>query len=71
MWKPLLQKLKKPPVWLLVLNYILTVIFCVVSIVTLFWNNGTWWYDTLCYTSYAVAAITLAYSVYTIIKVAP
>lgn len=71
MWKTLLQKLKKPPVWLLVLNYILTVVFCAVSIVTLFWDNGTWWYDTLCYTSYAVAAITLAYSTYTIIKVAP
>lgn len=61
----LFEKLfKSPPVWLLILIYVLTVISTVASVVMVVVGYEGY----LCYIVYAIAAIALAYSIYTMIR---
>lgn len=71
MWKTIWEKLKKPPIWLIVLTYICTVIFAAVSLISLAFDNTQWWFAAICYTSYAFAAIFLSYAVYIAIRILP
>lgn len=71
MWKRIWETIKKPPIWLIVITYVLTVIFAAVALVTLLFDNTQWWFLTICYASYVLAAISLAYAVYIAIRILP
>lgn len=58
---------KKPPVWLIFIVYFLTIVFASASIVFAILGKAEVW----TYIIYGFAGITLAYSVYTIVKFAP
>ncbi len=63
--------IKKPRGIGLILLYIFTAIFIALSVVLLFIDNGSRVIDAIKYPSFALAAVTLAYSIYTIIIYAP
>lgn len=70
--KELLLKFKRPGAKILIPTYILTVIFVALALVMLFIGyEGNLILEILAYTSYALAALTLAYTVYTIVIYAP
>lgn len=58
---------KDPPLWLLIIAYLLTIICISGSIVVLVINYK----GMLSYIIYALSALTLAYSIYTIVRFAP
>ena len=65
--KKILSFFKLPPIWFMLISYLLTIVFCVISIVVVSLGfDGEWTYII-----YALAGITLAYSVYTIVRFAP
>ncbi|MBQ8545581.1 MAG: hypothetical protein IJ437_01435 [Clostridia bacterium] len=65
--KKLLSFLKSPPIWFMAIVWVLTIIFCALSLVVVCLGfTGEW-----TYVAYAFAATTLAYSVYSIVKFAP
>ena len=70
-WRKILQKLKRPTGWLLALTYILTVLFCGMAITLAIINPGDVVLKIVSYVSYAGAAITLSYAVYSIVIYAP
>ncbi len=67
MWKKLYEKLKKPTVKMLVVTYSVTLFAIVLTLVMLIFDAHTPPLNVLAYAVYALAAILLAYSVYTII----
>lgn len=70
-WRKILRKLKRPTGWLLALTYILTVLFCGMAIALAIINPGDVVLKIVSYVSYAGAAITLSYAVYSIVIYAP
>ena len=71
MWQRFWEKLKNPGAGLLALTYVLTVLFCGWTVASLSIKIEKWWFDAISYASYAIAAVSLAYSVYTLIKILP
>lgn len=70
-WQTVLQKLKNPPAWALALTYVLTVFSCAGAIALAVIGAQTLLLEILSYILYALAALTLAYSVYTVVIFAP
>ena len=65
--KKILSFFKLPPIWFMLISYLLTIVVCVISIVVVSLGfDGEW-----TYIAYALEGITLAYSVYTIVRFAP
>ena len=71
MWKKLWGKFKNPSKWLLIATYLSTAVFAALSFVLLFIGQGNPTLEILSYVAYAFAAITLAYTVYTLVKFLP
>lgn len=69
--KRLIERLIKPKGTILALTYILTVIFIALSMTFLFIDYIGTPLEILAYTSYGLAGVGLAYSVYTIVIYAP
>lgn len=69
--KRLIERLIKPKGTILALTYILTVIFIALSLAFLFIDYIGTPLEILAYTSYGLAGVGLAYSVYTIVIYAP
>lgn len=69
--KGFLEKLKKPKGGILALTYILTIIFIALAMAFLFIDYIGTPLEILAYTSYGLAGVGLAYSVYTIVIYAP
>ena len=65
--KRVLSFFKTPPVWFIIISYPLTIALCTVAIVAVCLGFTSEW----TYIAYAFAGITLAYSVYTIVRFAP
>ena len=65
------EKLKRPSGLLLILTYILTVVFITVALLMLFVEYEGTVLEIVAYSSYGLAAISLGYSVYTIVIYAP
>lgn len=66
-----LQKLKKPPRWIIVLTFVLTVIFSSCAIPFAIINFQSLSLQILTYLSYVFASLFLAYSVYLLVVFAP
>lgn len=60
-----------PPTWFLVISYFLTVIFIALALTLVVIGNVNPVIEILSYISYAFAGISLAYTVYTIVRFAP
>ena len=71
MWKRIWEKLKNPSVGLLIAAYVLTVLFCGWSLASLAITIEALWFEIVTYVSYAIAALTLAYTVYTLVCIIP
>ena len=71
MWRELWEKFKNPSKGLLILIYILTVICIALAMILLFVGQGNPVLEIISYVSYALAAITLTYTVYTLVKILP
>ncbi len=69
--KKLFKKLLRPKGALLVLTYVLTVVFITAAMLMLFVEYEGTPLEILAYTSFGLAAVSLAYSVYTIVIYAP
>lgn len=70
MFKKLLEWLKRPRGWTLILFYVFTVICIAGSIVaSIIWHDTS--YGFVAYVFYVLAAVTLGYAVYTIVIYAP
>lgn len=69
--KGFLEKLKKPKGGILALTYILTIIFIALAMAFLIIDYVGTPLEILAYTSYGLAGVGLAYSVYTIVIYAP
>ena len=69
--KEFLKKFLRPKGALLVLTYVLTVVFITAAILMLFVEYEGTLLEILAYTSFGLAAVSLAYSVYTIVIYAP
>ena len=69
--KKLFKKFLRPKGALLVLTYVLTVVFITAAILMLFVEYEGTLLEILAYTSFGLAAVSLAYSVYTIVIYAP
>lgn len=67
----LVQVLKQPPTWLQVVNFIITPISCAGAIVLAALQTEHVLLDVLSYVAYAVAALSLAYTVYLLIPLFP
>lgn len=69
--KDVLEKLNNPPILILVLVYIVTIISCVGSVllITVNWHTGL--LEIFTYILFGVAAITLFYSCFTLAKAIP
>ncbi|MBQ8659082.1 MAG: hypothetical protein IJ506_08090 [Clostridia bacterium] len=70
-WRNLLQKLKKPTGWLLALTYIVTAISIAGALTLVVIMPETLGLQILSYIFYGLAAISLGYTVYTIVLFAP
>lgn len=70
-WQSLLQKLKTPKGWFLAFTYLLTVVSCAGAIALAVINSQKIALQILSYVAYALAAVTLGYSVYSIVIYAP
>lgn len=70
-WQAFLQRLKAPSKRILVLNYIITVLSAVGALLTLLVSMDNVAWDILSYALYGLAAISLSYTVYTIVIFAP
>lgn len=69
--KNILEKLLKPKGWLLAITYILTLIFITAAMLMLLVDYESNSLAILAYTSFGLAGVSLAYSVYTIVIYAP
>ena len=69
--KEFLKKILRPKGALLVFTYVLTVVFITAAILMLFVEYEGTPLEILAYTSFGLAAVSLAYSVYTIVIYAP
>ena len=67
----LYARMKAPKKWFLAVWYLLTVIFCALAIVFAILGSTSSVMEILSYVLYGVAAITLSYTVYTIVIFAP
>lgn len=70
-WRNFLQKLKNPPVWALILTYIGTVVFITAALLMLLIDYAGSALAIVAYASFALAAISLGYTVYTLVRFAP
>ena len=70
-WKKFLQICKDPPAWVLTCVYLLAVVSGLGAILCATLGVGAAWFVYLSYALYAVAAVTLGYAVYTLIRFAP
>ena len=70
-WQKLLRKLKKPKGWLLAFTYFFTAIFCAAAISIAVLGPETTVLEILSYAFYGLAAVSLGYSVYSIVLYAP
>ena len=70
-WQGLLQKLKNPPVWLLVLTYVLTVASATGALLILLVDYEGTFLAVVAYALFGLAAISLSYTVYTLVLFAP
>ncbi len=66
-----LQKLKNPPVWAVILTFLGTAIFITIALLMLFVDYQGSALAIVAYASFALAAIGLAYTVYTLVRFAP
>ncbi len=66
-----MQKLKQPPVWLLILTYVLTLASATGALLILLVDWEGTFLAVVAYTLFGVAAITLSYTVYTLVRFAP
>ena len=69
--KRLWQIVKHPSSAFLALTYVLTVLSIAGAMILLFADQSKLWVQLLSYVFYAMAAITLAYSTYTVVRFAP
>ena len=69
--KDFLQKLKNPPTWALLLTYVVCALSIAGAICTLVIKIDSLLWDIFSYGIYAVAAVSLAYTVYTVVLFAP
>ncbi|MBQ3220938.1 MAG: hypothetical protein IJB34_03130 [Clostridia bacterium] len=65
------EKFKKPKSWVLALVYICTLLFIALALTMLFIDYAGTWLEIVAYASFALAACSLAYSVYTLVRFAP
>lgn len=70
-WLKIWQTIKTPPRWVQVVTYITTVIFVVGSLLFLFVDFMDRWFAIFAYVTFALAAISLSYSVYFIVRAIP
>ena len=70
-WRSFLQKLKNPRGWVLALTYTLTVLSIAGALAMLFVSYTGTPLEYLAYALFALAAITLAYTVYTLVLFIP
>ncbi|MBQ8291912.1 MAG: hypothetical protein IJX88_05355 [Clostridia bacterium] len=70
-FKKFLQKLKSPTWKFLIPVYAFTLIFIALSLVMVIIGFEGKWYEVFAYVSFGFAGITLAYTVYTVVKVVP
>lgn len=66
-----LRKLNNPPAWAIVLNYAVTLLSVIASLVTLAVESESMLFAVITYLVYAVAAVSLSYTVYTLVKCGP
>lgn len=71
MWRELWEKFKNPSKTLLIWTYVLTAVCIALAMVLLFVGQGNPVLEIVSYVSYALAAVTLAYTVYTLVKILP
>ena len=70
-WRTLLQTLKEPPTWLTVLTLAMCMLSGAGALWTLFAKTDNLAWEILSYCLYALAALSLAYATYIIIRFAP
>ena len=70
-WKKTWKFLKNPPVWFLLLSYVLAVASITGAMCLLFVDYAGTFLEIVAYAVFALAAITLAYVVFTIIPLVP
>lgn len=70
-WNKFFQKLKRPTGWLLALTYFLTVVFCGAAITLAVLGTKYPVLEYVGYATYGLAAVTLGYTVYTVVIYAP
>jgi hypothetical protein len=70
-WKAFLRKLKEPPLWLTVLTITTCILSAAGSLCTLLVKIDNVAWEILSYCLYALAAISLSYAVYILVKVIP
>ena len=70
-WKNFLRRLKNPPKWALVLTYIVCALSIAGAMCSLFIKIDSRLWEIFSYCIYAAAALSLAYTVYTIVLFAP
>ena len=70
-WKNFLRRLKNPPKWALALTYIVCALSIAGAMCSLFIKVDSLLWEIFSYCIYAAAALSLAYTVYTIVLFAP
>ena len=70
-WLKILRKMKEPKPWLRAVVYLSTAIFCAAAIVLAVFSGANMGLQIVSYVAYALAALSLAYSVYLIARAAP
>ncbi len=65
------QRILKPPTWAKVVNFLVTLISCIGSIVVVFIGFKGGFFDVIAYVLFGVAGISLTYTVYLIIPAFP
>ena len=71
MWKKLWEKFKTPSKALLAVTYVVTVVCIAWAMVMLVISPGKPVLEIISYVAYACAAITLGYTIYTLVKILP
>ncbi len=70
-WKKAWELFKRPPAWALWILYPLTLLFCGGAITLVVVGSNSPALEILSYIAYALAACTLGYSTYTVVRLAP
>ena len=70
-WNAFLQKLKRPPAWLTTLTFAVCILSTAGSLCTLLIKADNFAWEIVSYCLYAIAAISLSYAVYILVRFAP